>query len=303
MAATGTRYETTNIFYTDQNGVPGARYQLFFYETGTTTLQPTYQDVNLTTPNTNPVVADANGYFGNIWLIPSNAYRVALYTAVTDENPSGVQVWTLDPVGPASGGAPANSVGIVGEVRAFAGPEANIPAQWYVCAGQAFSRTTFVSLFNVIGTTWGSGDGTTTFNLPDFRGRAPFGVDNMGGTPANRVTAGGSGVAGNTLGATGGDQLLQQHTHSVNDPTHTHTLTDAGHTHFQQIAQGSGSDDAWNITGSGTPTSIGYTTQSSQSGITIALAATGITIGLNGGGSQQNMPPAAMVNMIIYAGA
>ncbi len=72
--------------------------------------------------------------------------------------------------------------------------------------GQAISRTQEPALFAKIGTTYGAGDGSTTFNLPDKRGRTIFGQDNMGGTAANRITATISGIAGTTLGAAGGTQ-------------------------------------------------------------------------------------------------
>ena len=62
-----------------------------------------------------------------------------------------------------------------GAVLAYAG--ATIPAGFLLCDGRAVSRTTYAALFGVIGTTYGSGDGTTTFNLPDLRGRVPVGVD------------------------------------------------------------------------------------------------------------------------------
>lgn len=55
-------------------------------------------------------------------------------------------------------------------------------------AGQAVSRTTYATLFSLIGTQYGGGDGSTTFNLPDKRGRVTASVDNMGGTFANRLT-------------------------------------------------------------------------------------------------------------------
>lgn len=304
MAAVGTRFDTTNVFYVDANGVPGAGFQLWFYATGTTTPQATYQDVTLLNPNTNPVVADANGYFGNVFLIPSNAYAVALYTAATDDNPTGVQIWALDPVGPAAGGAASNTAGIIGEIRAFAGPQGNIPSQWYPCDGAAISRTTYVSLFNVIGTTWGIGDGSTTFNLPDLRGRVMIGKDDMGGSAANRVTNGVSGITGNTLGAAGGDQNSQAHTHTLNDPTHTHTLTDPGHDHEEQIGQGgSGAFNSWSITGTAALANLGITTSVSTTGITITAAATGVTIDSYGAGESQNMPPGAIVNWIIFLGA
>lgn len=98
-----------------------------------------------------------------------------------------------------------------GVVLPFAGSTA--PTGWLLCFGQAVSRTTFASLFTALGTTYGAGDGSTTFALPDLRGRVAAGEDDMGGTAANRLTTAGSGVNGLALGATGGAQ--------------THTLTNA----------------------------------------------------------------------------
>jgi microcystin-dependent protein len=305
MAAVGVRYTTPDQFEVNQNGVPIAGAQLFFYETGTTTPQNTYQDVTLSTPNVNPVIADANGRFGNIWLIPATAYAVSLWTAPTVDNPTGSQIWTFDPVGPASGGAPTDITGIIGEVRTFAGPSAAVPAQWYLCYGQAVSRTTYASLFAIIGTTWGIGDGSSTFNLPDLRGRAMFGVDAMGGTPANRITSGVAGFSG-TLGSSGGSQNVQVHGHAVSDPTHTHTLTDPGHNHGTTEATqffvflGSGGNS--NVS-SGSTFGGNTDTATDTTGITIAAAATGITVANYGSGTAQNVPPGAIMNMIIYAGA
>lgn len=61
------------------------------------------------------------------------------------------------------------------------------PDGWLICDGSAVSRATYARLFAVIGTTFGSGNGTTTFSLPDGRGRVIAGKDNMGGTAANRL--------------------------------------------------------------------------------------------------------------------
>ncbi len=72
--------------------------------------------------------------------------------------------------------------------------------------GQAISRTTYAALFAVVGTTYGSGDGSTTFNLPDKRGRISVALDTMGGTAAGRVTSASGGIDGTTVGATGGGQ-------------------------------------------------------------------------------------------------
>lgn len=306
MAAVGTRYVTPDQFEIDAVGAPLGGGMLFFYATGTSTPQDTFADVTLATPNPNPVIADANGRFGNIWLIPSNAYKVVLFTAPTVDDPSGTQIWSFDPVGPASGGAQSSSVGIIGEIRSFAGPAANIPAQWYVCNGAAISRTTYASLFAVIGTTWGAGDMSTTFNLPDLRGRLMAGKDDMGGTAANRITSGVAGISGVTLGAAGGDQRFFQHTHTVNDPGHYHTITDPGHSHtFSTYAGGGGT------LGTGPPAGFSnnfnktpFTIPTNTTGITIDTATTGITNANAGTGTtSQNVQPTAMVNMIIFAGA
>ncbi len=68
----------------------------------------------------------------------------------------------------------------VGSVIAYAG--ASAPDGWALCYGQAISRTTYANLFTVLGTTYGVGDSSTTFNVPDLRGRRPFGKDDMGGS-------------------------------------------------------------------------------------------------------------------------
>lgn len=101
---------------------------------------------------------------------------------------------------------------------------ATAPTGWLLCYGQAVSRTTYAALFALVGTTYGAGDGSTTFNVPDLRGRVPAGQDNMGGTAANRITAAGSGITGTTLGASGGAEThtlvnaqLSSHTHSVSN--------------------------------------------------------------------------------------
>lgn len=91
-----------------------------------------------------------------------------------------------------------------GVVLPFAGSTA--PTGWLLCFGQAVSRTTYAALFTALGTSYGAGDGSTTFALPDLRGRIPGGKDNMGGSAASRLTTAGSGVDGATLGAAGGAQ-------------------------------------------------------------------------------------------------
>jgi microcystin-dependent protein len=107
-----------------------------------------------------------------------------------------------------------------GIVLPFAG--ATAPDGYLLCAGQAVSRATYADLFGAIGTTYGIGDGSTTFNLPDLRGRVAAGRDDMGGAAANRLTAAGSGIAGTTLGAAGGAETHTLTTAQM--PAHTHTI-------------------------------------------------------------------------------
>jgi microcystin-dependent protein len=109
----------------------------------------------------------------------------------------------------------------------FAGSAA--PSGWLLCYGQAISRTSYAGLFAALGTTYGSGDGSTTFNLPDLRGRAIAGKDDMGGAAANRITNAGSSITGTTLGASGGTQNHQLVSSEM--PSHTHTQD--AHTHTQ----------------------------------------------------------------------
>jgi microcystin-dependent protein len=85
----------------------------------------------------------------------------------------------------------------IGVVNPFAG--ATAPSGWLLCFGQTVSRTQYSGLFLTIGTTYGAGDGSTTFALPDLRGRTIAGEDDMGGTAANRLTSGGSGITGTTV--------------------------------------------------------------------------------------------------------
>lgn len=101
-----------------------------------------------------------------------------------------------------------------GAVMAFAGSSA--PTGWLSCNGAAVSRTTYAALFAAISTTWGSGDGSTTFNVPDFRGMF------LRGTGTN-ATGSSSGAVGPAVGAYAADTYLN-HNHGVSDPGHGHIL-------------------------------------------------------------------------------
>lgn len=85
-----------------------------------------------------------------------------------------------------------------------------VPTGWLECNGIAVSRTTYAALFAAIGTRYGAGDGSTTFNLPEMRGEFPRIWDNGRGVDPGR--------------ALGSSQsfLIQSHDHSINDPSHAH---------------------------------------------------------------------------------
>jgi microcystin-dependent protein len=113
-----------------------------------------------------------------------------------------------------------------GCVMPFAG--ATPPDGWLLCYGQAVSRTSYSDLFAAIGTTYGAGDGSTTFNLPDLRGRVAAGKDDMGGSAANRITNAVSGIIGTTLGAAGGDEHMHGHVHNMLTRTDVNNSGGAG---------------------------------------------------------------------------
>lgn len=95
----------------------------------------------------------------------------------------------------------------VGSGMDFWGPESAIPRGYISGAGGTQLISKYPKLWKLWGTTHG-GDGITTFGVPDKRGRVSIGKDNQGGTAANRVTSGGSGINGAALGATGGAENI-----------------------------------------------------------------------------------------------
>ena len=155
--------------------------------------------------------------------------------------------------------------------------------------GQAISRTTYATLFAQFNTNFGSGDGSTTFNLPDLRGRVLAGYDSMGGSAAGRLTST-SGL--NTLWATGG---AETHTLTTGEmPAHTHAsyLVDPGHLH--SFIQGSNSGSA-NQPAAANTTSTGGTgsTGTATTGMTIFNASAG------SGSPHLIVPPSIVCNYIL----
>lgn len=180
----------------------------------------------------------------------------------------------------------ANIITPIGTVIDYAGTTEPAVVQgvtWVFPYGQAISRTTYATLFARLSTTFGAGNGTTTFNLPDYRGRVGAGQDDMGGVSANRLTAAVAGFDGDVLGASGGNELLHTHTHTVTDPGHAHAITPP-----------SSSD----VTSSGsTATGAGGVEQVTT--YNSASATTGITLANAGTGASQNVQPTLIVNKLI----
>ena len=159
--------------------------------------------------------------------------------------------------------AAVNSV-VTGSIQMW--PTASAPTGYLLCAGAAVSRTTYAALFAIVGTTFGVGDGSTTFNVPNYTNRFPYGT---------------------TVGATGGsaDAVVVSH-------THTATVTDAGHTHTASGGNGlTGTGGGFDWSGAGTPST--RTTNADTTGITVANSTTGVS------GTNANLPPYLGINFII----
>lgn len=294
----GNRYVSPLQQVVDPQGIPYVGAKLYTYATGTSVFQNAYSDALCTVPLSNPILTNSAGFFPNIFLIQAPAYRLRL------EDPDGGVIWDCDPCS----GVPTTGFGNyvpgfvpVGAIQPFASPTP--PAGWLYCDGSSVSRTVFAALFAVIGTTFGPGDGATTFSLPDLRGRVALGADGMGGVSAGRVTFGVSGIDGGILGSVGGNERMQSHQHPITDVTHTHT--DDGHSHpmdpqaVQYPHLGGG---IYGVGVGGSPYDYDFAT------VTIGYAAiheaaTGLShTDNNGDGASQNMPPVLVVSYLIFAG-
>ena len=161
-------------------------------------------------------------------------------------------------------------------IMPYAGSSA--PTGYLLCDGAAISRSTYSTLFGILSTTYGAGDSSTTFNIPDLRGRVIAGQDDMGGASANRLTGQTDGVNGDTLGGSGG--------------TETHTLSTAqmpSHTHG--VNTGTGNNSQVGVAGNApkgtdlsTPTVASYSNGATSTG---------------GGGAHNNVQPTFILNYII----
>ncbi|MCP4134533.1 MAG: tail fiber protein [bacterium] len=108
----------------------------------------------------------------------------------------------------------------VGMISPFAGPKEKVPGEWLFCNGRAVSRSEYSALFDVIGTAWGNGDGSTTFNLPDLRGMFLRGVSDESGVDPD------ASERENQNGGNTGDAVGTYQGHAFE--SHNHDYTYAG---------------------------------------------------------------------------
>jgi microcystin-dependent protein len=204
-------------------GAPQNGASLTVYETGTTTLAALFSDEALSVPILNPQTSNSAGRFyqqsTSIWADDAIAYD-CLLTFPNGETFTYDAVWLVGAPEAISGYAPLDSPAFTGTPTAPT-PAANDasskiattqfvasaiaaaafippgivapfacnppPSGWLICDGTAVSRATYAALFGTIGTTFGAGDGVTTFNLPDLRGRFVRGFSGSGTIDPARV--------------------------------------------------------------------------------------------------------------------
>ena len=169
----------------------------------------------------------------------------------------------------------------VGTITMFGGSTA--PTKWVLCDGRAISRTNYAALFQIIGTRYGSGNGSTTFNVPDMRNRFPVGagssynLNSKGG--ADNVTLSTSQIPAHTHGNKSLTGITATQSYSNGKPT---GIVSSYYTNFNLAAPGTG-------------TQMGTHNQK--------IDASHEHDSVGGGGSHENRPPYIGINFIIYAGA
>ncbi|HEY1694814.1 MAG TPA: phage tail protein [Polyangiaceae bacterium] len=211
-----------------------------------------------------------------------------------------------------------------GAVVAFGGSAA--PDGWLVCDGSTVSRTQYASLFAAIGVSHGSGDGSTTFNLPDYEGRFLRGVDHGTGRDPDakaRTAPHPGGNEGDAVGSLEGAAFATHthgvtdkgHTHGVTDPGHAHGVSDGGHTHGPNAGQyyayyngstcagatfdlGSGTAACFDVNSVTAPSGANISIQGALTNVSIQASPTGITIDPSGTSTETRPVNAAVVWII-----
>lgn len=143
----------------------------------------------------------------------------------------------------------------------------NTPNGWLPCDGSLVSREEYSTLFAAIGTTYGAGDGSTTFALPNLQGRFPLGVSGS-----------------HALGSTGGSEKVALTVNEI--PAHKHSVS---------LTRGSADNDVYGLTAS----------EAYRGNVLVTIGGTSVVLytgNTGGGGSHNNMPPFITLNYIISTG-
>jgi microcystin-dependent protein len=261
----------------DDSGTPLAGGLIYTYAAGGTTPLVTYTSSAGITSHPNPIVLDSAGRINEIWIPEGTSYKFILKSSTN------VLIGSFDnlfpiaslPVSIANGGTGATTADgarinlglgtfLVPTGSLIMWPSNTVPSDWKLCNGAAISRITYATLFSLLGTTFGAGDGTTTFNIPDYRNRLPYGADAV------------------VVGASGGSTTITTN----NLPSHTHgfsgtatgttasgnaNISDPGHMHnANKSAPGSPGQEAFSVSTSAqyVPVSDPYLIQTNTTGIT-----------------------------------
>ncbi|MBD2196624.1 MULTISPECIES: tail fiber protein [Calothrix] len=269
--------------------------------------------INIPDNTTVYIFINSNGLVQQSSVLPNESFPLAKLTTAEGSlsgNIIDLRDKLVDRISPST--IPSTEIVPTGMMTEFAGNTA--PTGWLLCNGAEYQINSYPALYAVIGTTYG-GNGTTTFRVPDRRGRVGLGAGQ------------GAGLTNRTLGQSGGQETvtlnvsqIPSHNHGINDPGHNHAISDPGHNHGindpghshkvrvnrndgtgNYIADSNGGHqflvtNEFEALTSGTNISI----LGARSGINLSAASTGITTNTQGGnGSHENMPPFLVVHYII----
>ncbi len=166
-------------------------------------------------------------------------------------------------------------------------PIKTAPTGYLYCNGAAVSRGTYATLYGIIGNTFGSGDGATTFNLPDYRGQFLRGVNDSSGNDPDASSRTAQASGGNTGDAAGSIQAGGNASH-----THTATVTDPGHQHD---GTGFNSPNSFGL-GASDGNSGNYASQTTHNNAKVKSNTTGVTVANSSTGGNEARP----TNSAIY---